>query len=184
VMNLRKHVAGFVLFSVIVGSAVFVNAYLNAPTPTISPVPLREEVIPRRFVEVSTPQFTYNVRQVSIDSVNKQSYTQLVLKRQPGQLAPESLWVTTVFFVPGQGTAGKILMSTKQIRQPFVHGDNLEYTVSSQCEWCGFPSVAKAGYFARVFVSTDSENLYPSDFDSDIRKATPVVVQIGRGVTR
>ena len=185
-MNLRKHVAGFALFSIIVGSAVFINAYLNVPTATISPVPVSEEETPQRSVEVSAPQVTYNVRQVSIDLVNKQSYTQLVLKLQPGQLPPENLWVTTVF-LPHSVTniSSKNLMTTRQIRQPFARGDNMEYTVSSQCEWCGSVGGPNPGYFARVFVSTDSENLYPADFDTyDIRKATPVVVQVGRGITR
>lgn len=180
-MNQRQHVAGFLLFSVILGSAIYINAWLNAPTATIPPIAVNEEVSSRVYsVELSEPDFKYNVRQVSIDSVNKQIYTQLVIKRQPGQLAPESLWVTTVFFKPGEGMAGKYLKTTREIREPFARGDQMQYTVSSQCAWCGSPGIANAGYFARVFVSTDPENLYPTDFDTDIRNATPVVVQVGR----
>jgi len=44
VMNLRKHLAGFALFSVIVGCAVLISAYLNAPTPMIPPVRLSDEI--------------------------------------------------------------------------------------------------------------------------------------------
>jgi len=178
-MNLRKHAAGFVIFSIILGSAIFINAYLTAPTATVPPVPTGE--LPQQIFieEMNTPAETVNfkVRLVSLDFINRQSYTALTLKREAGQPAPRKLWVTTVFFLPDRGF-GKILTSYTEILKPFAHGDVLEYVAASSCDWCESPNIPRAGYFARVYVSAiDADSSYPPDIDFDIKTATPVVVQ-------
>ena len=180
-MNLRKHVAGFVIFSTIVGSAIFINAYLTAPIARVQPVWV-SETVPQSPVESAQP-INFRVRMVSLDFINKKSYTELKLERQKGQPAPKNLWITTVFFLPSSPT-GKILTSTIQVRQPFARSDSLEFVAVSSCDWCESPGVLKDGYFARVYVSIDYDNLYPLAFDEDITTAIPVVVQAAREVTR
>ena len=177
-MNLRKHAAGFVIFSIILGCAIFINAYLTAPTTTVFPVPT-DELIHQISIEEMNALETVNfkVRLVSLDFINMQSYTALTLKREAGQPAPEKLWVTTVFFLPDRGT-GKILTSHTEILKPFAYGDVLEYVAASSCDWCESPNIARAGYFARVYVSAiDADSSYPSGVDFNIETATPVVVQ-------
>jgi hypothetical protein len=186
-MNVRKHLAGLALFSVILGGAIFINHYLNIPTITIPSA--QSKALPLLVDKVENPQpINYKVRMVSLDFINKESYTTLVLKREAGRAAPEKLWVTTVFFSPDRPT-GKVLMSSAGILKPFAHGDVLEYVATGSCDWCELAKIPKAGYFARVYVSADyADSSYPPDvdvdFDSDISTAIPVVVQAERKTIR
>jgi hypothetical protein len=186
-MNIRKHVAGLALFSVILGSAIFLNHYLTIPNVTIPSATFNAP--PLLVDKIEKPQpVNYKVRLVSLDFINKESYTALVLKREAGQPAPEKLWVTTVLFSPSRPT-GKVLMSNVGILKPFAHGDVLEYVATSPCDWCEYANIPKAGYFARVYVSADyADSSYPpdldADFDPDITTAIPVVVQAARKTVR
>jgi hypothetical protein len=184
-MNLRKHLAGFAIFFVILGGAIFINNYLTIPNVRIPSVPFNAP--PLLVDKIEKPQpVNYKVRLVSLDFINKESYTALVLKREAGQTAPEKLWVTTVFFSPSRPT-GKVLKSNAGILQPFAHGDVLEYVVTSSFDWCESGNIPRAGYFARVYVSADyADSPYPPDvvFDSDIRTAIPVLVQAERKTIR
>lgn len=83
-MNVRKHLAGFVIFSFILGSAILINHFLNIPVATIPPV-LRAEAAPVIIKEQQT--IIYLVRQVSLDYINKKSYTELSLYRKPNKPA-------------------------------------------------------------------------------------------------
>ena len=186
-MNLRKHVAGFVIFSIILGGAIFINAYLTAPTATVPPVSTSELIHQISIEEVEVPEpVNFKVRLVSLDFINRQSYTALKLKREAGQPAPERLWITTVFFLPDRGF-GKLLTSNTEILKPFVNGDIVEYVAASSCDWCESANIPRAGYFARVYVSAnyaDSSYLPDINFDFDIKTATPVVVQDKRKTIR
>jgi hypothetical protein len=185
-MNIRKHLAGFALFSVILGSAIFINHFLAAPTASIAVVPLNAPALP--VAKTAEPvSINYETRLVSLDFINKKSYTVLSFKREGGQSAPEKLWVITYFFSPARPT-GKILTSTAEILKPFARGDKLEYVATSSCEWCETASFPReAGYFARVYVlADDPDTSYPPDidFDADITTAVPVVIQAGRKIAR
>lgn len=184
-MNVRKHFAGFALFSFILGSAILINNFLAAPTVSITTDPF---IVPDMPVEkIAKPQeINYKTRMVSLDFINKQSYTVLSFKREGSLPVPEKLWVTTVFFSPDRPT-GKILTSSVEILKPFARSDSLEYVVTSPCDWCASASLPGAGYFARVYVlADDADSSYPPDieFDSDITTAVPVVVQSERKNTR
>lgn len=185
-MNVRKHLAGLALFFVILGSAIFINHYLTIPDVTIPSAPFN--VSPPVIAKIERPQppANYEVRMVSLDFINKESYTTLLLKHEAGQPAPEKLWVATVFFSPDRPT-GKVLMSHAQILKPFAHGDVLEYVATDSCDWCKVANIPQAGYFARVYVSAnDGDSPYPPDvdFDFDLTRAIPVVVQAARKTAR
>jgi hypothetical protein len=174
VMNVRKHLAGLALFSVILGSAIFINHFLNAPNATIPSAPLQ---LPFSVTKGQSQPIGYDVKQVSLDFVNKKSYTVLTLKRQPGQPAPDKLRVTTFFFSPDY--PGGIWTSKAEIPQPFAQGDETNFVATAFCGLSFHSDTPRAGYFVRVYVSTeDADNSYPADaqFSRDIRTAFPVVV--------
>jgi hypothetical protein len=174
-MNTRKHVAGFAVFSIILGSAILINHFLNIPDAAIPPVVSHEE----SPVRAKEPQLViYRVRQVSLDYINKKSYTELTLFRQPHEPAPEKIWVTTTYFSPDTARAEDWTTIT-EIRQPFNRG-NGDVVVAS-AEWDLPPALETpgAGYFARVHVSSEYQGHFsPPDYqsESDIENAVPVVV--------
>ncbi|MBA2732828.1 MAG: hypothetical protein H0U54_08050 [Acidobacteria bacterium] len=175
-MNLRKHIAGFAVFLIILSSAIFINEYLRTPSRKA------------RYVQVVAPipqgttgrqqSVSFDVRQVSLDFIKGESHTTLTLNREAGQFAPERLWVTTIFFSPNYPERGSWTSKT-EIRRPFASGDRIEITATGECEWCVPFDTPKTGYFARVYVSTeDEDNSYPHDgqFSRDITTAVPVVL--------
>ncbi|PYS47247.1 MAG: hypothetical protein DMF68_16530 [Acidobacteria bacterium] len=173
-MNLRKHVAGFIIFSTIVGSAVLINAYLSAPANRVRTV-LISKTVPQAPVEASQP-IKFKVLQVSLDLANNKSYTELCLERQPGQPAPERVWVTTIFFTPEH--PGIVSMSKVAIRQPFAQSDQSDFV--AMASGSSFAAPYGSGFFARVYVSTDYSDYsnFPDEtFVRDITGAIPVVIQ-------
>lgn len=185
-MNLRKHVAGFALFSAIIGCAVLINAYLNPPVAAVPPVQvndpsLRSSIDPVQVPTVKVQPVSYRVGQVLINLDSDKSYTELQLTRLPGQPAPERLWVTTYFFSPAY--PDKVWTARTEIRQPFARNDQTSFLATDICCPCLFiktlpaqrvwaksiyprsnlfevsPPVQRStntGFFARVLVSTDS----------------------------
>lgn len=175
-MNVRKHLAGFALFSFILGSAILINHLLTIPNVTIPPV-LRPEATP--VIVKEWQPVIYRVRQVSLDYRNKKSYTELSLYRQLHRPAPETVWVTTTYFSP-DSTRAEDWTTITEIRHPFARGNGEEVVVAT-ANWELPPSLETpgAGYFARVHVSSEYQgNIYPPDYlhSSDIANAVPVVV--------
>lgn len=175
-MNVRKHLAGLAIFSVILGSAIFINHFLTGPGITIPSAPLRQ---PFSDMEKGPQPIAYHVEQVSLDFLNNKSYTQLTLERQPGQPAPEKLWVTTYYFSP-ESAHGRGWTTTTEIPQPFAQRDKIELITASSCDLYSSSATPVGGYFARVYVSTkytDESYLPDAQFNRDITTATPVVVR-------
>jgi len=178
VMNLRKQIAGFALFSVIVGSAVLINALLSAPIAAVSHAPITKAI---SYPPLKTSQpINYRVWQVSLDFQDQKSYTELKLTRLPNQPAPPKVWVTTVFFNTDR-TPSKVWRSTVAIPEPFAKGDELEYVATGSFELSKYfyASGAKT-FFARVYVSTTyPDGFSPSDLEvsPDLKTAAPVVVR-------
>jgi hypothetical protein len=180
-MNVRKHLAGFALFSVILGSAIFINHFLNIPNVTIPSAPLQ---LPFSVTKEKSQPIAYEVKQVSLDFINKKSYTVLTLEHQPGQPVPEKLLVTTLFFSPDY--PGGVWTSKAEISQPFAQTDQGDFIATAFCALSLHSATPRAGYFARVYISTeDADSPYPPDvrFDRDIRSAFPVVVYWPDGST-
>lgn len=186
-MKLQKHLHGFAVFITILTLIVSVYEYIKGPFTKTPRVPVAisvtepsTEVPPSVTPEASPELISYDTKLVSLDFINRQAHTSLELRLGAGQPAPEKLWVTTFFFVPdypGQGWT-----TTREIRRPFANGDRFEYVASSTCDWCGDSDAPRAGYFARVYVST--EGGAASDLGSpssrEITTAVPVVVQAER----
>jgi hypothetical protein len=175
-MNVRKHLAGLAIFSIILGSAIFINHFLTSPNVTIPSAPSRQ---PFSDMKKGPQPIAYHVEQVSLDFLNNKSYTQLMLERQPGQPAPEKLWVTTYYFSP-ESARGRGWTTTTEISQPFAQRDKIELITASSCDLYSSSATPVAGYFARVYVSTKyADESYPPDaqFNRDITTATPVVVR-------
>ena len=174
-MNARKHVAGFALFSLILGSAILINHFLTIPDATIPPVP-SHIAIPVR--DKQRQPVTYRVRQVSLDYINQNSYTELSLFRRPDEPAPETIWVMTTYFSP-DSTRAEDWTTITEIRQPFARGNGEVFVATAHWELPPPRNTPGAGYFARVYVSSESQdNFYPPDYQpgNDIANAVPVVV--------
>lgn len=176
-MNVRKHLAGFAIFSVILGSAILINHFLTIPDAVIAPVINRPEAISVTVKDVRQP-VTFRVRQVSLDYINKKSYTELSLFSHPDVPLPEKIWVMTTYFSPDSELAEDWTV-IKEIRQPFASGAGETFVAAS--DWDLPPRLDKpgAGYFARVYVSSEHQGkFYEPDYSAprDIAKAVPVVV--------
>jgi hypothetical protein len=185
-MNLRKHVAGFALFSVIVGCAIFINAFFTVPQKIVSS--MHVSASPSQPPLEDSQPVNFAVRLVTVDFNTGMTYTTLAFKRQAGQPLPERLWVTTVFSSSENQEWEAI--STVEINQPFTNGNQAEITASRQCDFCSpfskastgefFARIPTEGYFARVYVSTtkpDKFNLRPHQFGKEIPNTVPVVIQ-------
>jgi hypothetical protein len=178
-MNIPKHVAGIALFILIVAVSVFIASIVAAPLQMIPPVQIKATRLPP--VNASTP-VNYKVQLVSLDFINRKSYTTLTLKRDAGSPAPDVLWVETSLFIPEhpyQSWWGQPI----EIRQPFANGDQVSLTVTADCEWCADASAPRAGYYARVGVSTTSAEdatCRAAQVKADIKTALPVLVQVER----
>jgi hypothetical protein len=174
-MNFRKHLAGLALFSVIVGIAIFINHYLAISNGAI---PSASSNLPFSATKESALPVSYHVEQVSLDFMDKKSYTQLRVERQPSQPVPEKLWVTTYYFSPDH--AFRSWASQTEVSQPFARSDKIELVTAASCDVCFSSNTPEAGYFARVYVSAEyADKSYSPDvqFDRDITTAVPVVVR-------
>lgn len=166
-MNIRKHLAGFILFSLILGSIIFINYFLTLPEATIPPVQTRQLLVEA----MENTRLTYKVQQVSLDFASERGYTSLRIKLRSGQPAPESIWVTTHYFSPeiyGSGWS-----STTEIRHPFAAGDEFDFVAMAPWERGTSPKIPGVSYFAHVNVSS-----WQSDVKvrRDMTTAMPVVV--------
>jgi hypothetical protein len=176
VMNLRKHLAGFALFSVIVGCTILINSFLSVPAIKVRSV-LIKEAVPQAPFEASQP-INFKVRQVSLDRMSNKSYTELRLERQPGQPLPEELWVTTIFFTPEH--PGIAAMSKVKIRQPFAQSDQSDFVAAASDSSFAVQKMPASEYYARVYVSpnsSDNSTFTDENFVRDITHAMPVVIQ-------
>lgn len=175
-MNVRKHLAGFAIFSIIVGSAILINYFLNIPDARIPPV-IRPEAV-AGAAKAQQPPVTFRVQQISLDYNRGRSYTQLSLFRQPDQPVPEKVWVMTTFFSPDSPRAEDWSISTA-IPQPFANGNGESFVATG--EWDLPPLLDKPGasYFARIYVSSESQGKFSeADFQTkgDVTDAIPVVI--------
>jgi hypothetical protein len=181
-MNIPKHVAGIALFVFIFGVSVLIAAIVAAPLQIIPPVPLNAPSPPSPTKLVSQP-VSYKVQLVSLDFINREIYTTVTLKRERGTPAPEKLWVYTSFFVP-EYPQKSWATAPVEVLEPFAGADEVTLTVTGDCPWCGDSSAPRAGYFARVNVSTASSadvvRSAEEQMDADIKTATQVLVQVER----
>lgn len=173
--NLKKHVAGFILFSTILVSSVFIYHYLTLPIVTLPAVTLG----PLVAGPVESTHISYKVRQVSIDFNHSTKYTVLSLKLLPGHPAPEKLWVSTFYFSPEIYRNYGDMWSMTEFRQPFANSKEIELIATDSSNSVKALPGPRVGYFAHVYVWTgDTESSYPPDtpINRDITNAEPVVV--------
>jgi hypothetical protein len=175
-MNVRKHLAGFAIFSVIVGCAIFINHFLTGRTTANIPVIIHKE----ESVEpnVASPRVNYQVEQVTLDFDSRRIYTQLSVLPQLNQHWPENLWVTTLYFSPGY-SPGKVWTTTIEVPAPFARQRQIGLVTAHECEPCHFSVPRGVGFFARVYVSTErpgKDSFAGAQSDLDITAAVPVVV--------
>lgn len=178
-MNIPKHVAGLVLFIFIVSLSVFVVEIVNAPLEMIPPLkqtpPLRSTVIRDEAPSVDYPVH-YKVRLVSLDFINRESYTTLTLRRDRSFPAPDRVRVSTSFYTlerPLKSWAG----TPAEIRRPFANGDEITVTLKDACPVCSDASAPRAGYYARVLVSTGWSDSY-RDYQTDAPSQKPISVLV------
>ncbi|MDT4968283.1 MAG: hypothetical protein QOJ64_3020 [Acidobacteriota bacterium] len=174
-LNLKKHVAGFILFSTILVSSVVSCHYLTLPIVRLPAVPLG----PLVAGPVESTHISYRVREVSIDFNRSTNYTVLSLKLLPGHPPPEKLWITTFYFSPEIYRTHGDMWSTTEFRQPFANANEIELVATDSLNSGKHLGGYKVGYFAHVSVWTgDTENSYPPNLpiNRDIANAEPVVV--------
>ncbi|HUQ30818.1 MAG TPA: hypothetical protein VM095_01805 [Pyrinomonadaceae bacterium] len=175
-MNVRKHIDGFAVFLIILIIAVAINEYLTFPNfkarsvrvaaPPSQPKPSRRQPV------------AFKVRQVSLDYINRKSYTELNLFHELDQPAPETVWVTTTYYSPDSARAEDWTVTTK-IDHPFDKGNGEIFVAASDWDLPPLMSKPGAGYFARVDVSSEYQGrFYDPDYhySSDPRNAVPVVI--------
>ncbi|HYG80859.1 MAG TPA: hypothetical protein VD861_10745 [Pyrinomonadaceae bacterium] len=188
-MRLPRHVAGFIVFFIILTCSEVISYYFTrrfkpavrvkvATTATETPLDAAYDA----------PPVSHTVRLVSLDFINGKSYTTLTLQRDTSWPEPERLWVTTVFVSP-ESAPGRSWTTTTEVRNPFGTGNRAgitEITAEASCSWCARSGPPAPGYFARVYVWTeDGAHVPPPEaFDADITTAIPVVVQADRKAGR
>lgn len=177
-MNIPKHVAGIALFTLIFSVSVFIANLLTEPAMTmrIPPVPIDAPPYNSR----AAFQFVdYKVRLVSLDLINRKSYTTLTLKRDADGPAPERIWVYTYFFIPRVSLHRTWTSVPVEIREPFADGDEVSLTVAGACRWCVDLTGPTSEFYANVGVSTlsgeDAQRI--AQMKTDIKEASPVLVQ-------
>lgn len=188
-MRLRRHVAGLILFFVILNGAAFIEYYFSLPfreAPRVKVTAAVPEVLPD--AADYAPPVSHTVRLVSLDFINGKSYTTLSLQRDTARPEPERMWVTTVFVSP-EGYPGRGWSITTEISDPFGDGNGAgrtEITAEASCSWCARSGPPAHSYFARVYVWTEDgpHHVPPEAFDADITTAIPVVVQADRKAGR
>jgi hypothetical protein len=175
-MNIPKHVAGIALFIFIAAVSIFIVGIVTAPLQMIPPV----SVASPAQDGIDSPDIGYSAQLVSLDFINRKIYTTLTLRRDANEPAPDRLWVNTSVFIPGSPYQSRWGNSV-EVRRPFADGDNVRLTVTADCQWCADPSMPRAGYYARVGISTVSANdaLYrAAQVEPDIKTTIPVLVQV------
>jgi hypothetical protein len=187
-MNIPKHAAGILLFIFIAVISIWIVSIVAAPLEIIPTVALHEPKAAYKPAEASeqVSQISYRVQLVSLDFINRESYTTLKLKRQPDGPAPGKLWVCTSFFVP-EYPQKEWSSALVEINEPFAGGDEVSLTVTGACPSCADASAPRAGYYARVSLSTvqgDSACGPGERAQTDIKTAIPVLVQVGRNGRR
>jgi hypothetical protein len=182
-MRLGKHVAGIALFFAIFASSVLAIRFLTAP---ISPIPSVSRTAPpfHFATNVRQPLDFVEAQYVSLDFINRKSFTSLTIKSVEGQPVPGRIWVRTYFFTPssdgGRVWAGEAI----EIHLPVLNSGGTEIMAVAPCSWCNNSDAPETGYYARVAVSTVSAEatyLHGRQIDRDITTATPVVVQAEPG---
>jgi hypothetical protein len=174
-MNARKHVAGFIVFSIVLSSAVLINYFLTIPDAILPAVPVPQPVI--ISVQEKSP-LAYRVRQVSLDYIHRKSYTELSLELKSGQPAPETIRVTTTYFSP-ETTRAEDWTTITKISEPFERGNQTVVVATADWELPPTLYTEGAGYFARVEVSAEYQGVsyqVAARSGSDIVDAVPVVV--------
>jgi hypothetical protein len=181
-MKFGKHFVGIALFFIIFASSVVLVGYLLAPlgtVPSASPAATKFQFT----TGAARPLDNEEAKYVSLDFINRESYTTLALEGLEGQPLPGRIWVRTYFFTPdvdrGRLRAGEPI----EVRLPILDSDRLEVLAVAPCEWCNNSSEPQTGYYARVVVSTvsaEDTRLRDDQIDRDLTTATPVVVQAER----
>ena len=175
-MNARKHLAGFVVFSFILGSAILINYFLAIPDAVIPPVLGAEDN--RVTIKKHQTPITFRARQVSLDYNSGKSYTELNLFRPLDQPAPDKVWVTTSFYSPDSTRAERWVIIS-EFRQPFDRGNGEVFVATERWNLPPLPGKPGAGYFAEIDVSSEYQGKsYAPDYhySSDPMNAVPVVI--------
>jgi hypothetical protein len=174
---------------ILVRLAAFFAAYAAA----LSLVLLLKPAPPRPFIAHPSPGPAFSVARdldveaelISLDRESGRSYTRLRLWHSFGPQPPARLRVRTYFFT-AEGPARRVWSSEAELRDPFGARPDAAVTVAADCDWCADADAPRGGYFARVQVSTDSEEseLPAGERFFDIKTAVPVVVHVERGAAR
>ncbi|HEX8708444.1 MAG TPA: hypothetical protein VF723_09400 [Pyrinomonadaceae bacterium] len=181
-MRIGKHLPGVTLFFIILGSMISLTGYLTALSGIVRTVAFDARPSTRAAAADRLP-VNYSVDYVSLDFINRKSYTTLTLRREPGQPAPQSVWVRTYFIRPEDGPQSALPSAAIEIREPFAEANRVTYTLPGDCVRCEEPGAAKSSYYARVAVSTagpEETGLSGVKLTYDIRTAIPVLVQAPR----
>jgi hypothetical protein len=179
-MDTLKNLAGVLTFFIVFSLSIAVFKFLQTPFSTVA----RGSRVASPSARIFAPQTanglaSYRVQLVSLDFEARKSYTTLTLDRDLSQPVPESLWVRTYFFRPGEARAGWST-DTVEFKHPFRNGNTATLTAAALCRWCDQAPASANGYYARVQISVPYvKDVLPQDelTDDDLKTAFPVLVQ-------
>lgn len=184
-MKVLKKLTGVAVFFVALGVALTVTKFYDslisltgraAPEVTAS-IPAPNNLSDTLPGSQSVP---HKAQFISLDFEKQQSFTTLIIEREPNDPAPQSIWVWTYFFAPDDSSQRIWASAPVEIHEPFAGGDYATITATAPCEWCADRRAPRSGYYARVHVSTRSSEAarFANEQTSrDIASAVPVLVQ-------
>ncbi|HEV2706305.1 MAG TPA: hypothetical protein VGV59_10300 [Pyrinomonadaceae bacterium] len=185
-MNFFKQVAGICVFVVAFTAAVALARFyglLSAPVLWLDEVRTPEiaRVAPARGGAREAFEVPLAARFVTLDFERRRSYTTLELDGEVWRDAPDKLRVWTYFFTP-EGAARGEVWAAEPVELTRLSGgsDIFKLNAEAACSFCDDADAPPSGYYARVYVTTDSRppvNLHAGNFDFDIKTASPVLVQ-------
>lgn len=197
-MNFLKKLTGLFVFVAAIAGAVAVSRYFSGPRPAAEveapaappappaqpppsaasgPRPDPQLVHGSPPDSVALPPVRFKARLVTLDFTTKKSHLTLELERDRTRPAPESVWAWVSFQSSEDG--GRCESNAVEVRQPFARGHRATVVVEADASRCGRPRSPSATVYARVNVSPQSAaaaRLDSSQLDTDLSKATPVVI--------
>ena len=183
-MNALKKLSGLLVFAAALAGAFALSRYFSAPPPAPPPQAVSPDP-PAPAAEATPPAAVgFKPRLVLLDFNGGKSYLTLELEQNPGEPAPERLWVWADFFSAEAAPRTRCAGEAVEVRQPFMRGRRATVVVEMLARGCVAPKTPSPTFYARVNVSAESAAAAarpPGDPNSfDIKKATPVVVQGAR----
>lgn len=129
------------------------SAGTSAPTSDASPLtapPVMPTAVPT--------EVEFEPRSISLDYGAREMIIRGTLRKAEGAPAPEKVWVWAYFTNPNIDTRGSWSDSPLEVRPRFGKDGTARITARGHFHWANNPDLPRSGYYARVSVSSISED--------------------------